>query len=171
MGRSPFSHGKTTTSIPTQIIPLIITINDGTTTVIYDPTVNDPCVTGTHTDVDVITGSPIFVPPAAPWTMSGVNVGTGQYIDAFQRAEFWSLVAGTPYHLVLNQSTLNAQSLPFDSTQGTNYVASTLRVGGCGNVGVININTLDAAVQGIITGPLSGMINTGTFPIFLTHNV
>src|ERR1700724_2319580 len=39
LGRSPFSHGKTTTSIPTQIIPLIITINDGSTTVTYDPTV------------------------------------------------------------------------------------------------------------------------------------
>ena len=172
MGRSPFSHGKTTTSIPTQVIPLVITINDGTTTVTYDPTAIDPCVTpGSHTDVDVITGSPIFTPPTAPWVMSGVNVGTGQYIDAFQRAEFWSLVAGTPYHLVLNQSTLPAQALSFNSTQGTNYVASSLKAGGCGNVGVININTLDAAVQAIITGPLSGLINTGTFPIFLTHNV
>ncbi len=173
LGRSPFRHGKTTTNIPTQVIPLIITINDGTTTVTYDPTITDPCVTpGTHTDVDVITGSPIFTPPVAPWVMSGVNVGAGQFIDAFQRAEFWSLVAGTPYHLVLNQSTLAAQSLSFNSSQGSNYVASSLRVGGCGNVGVININTLDAAVQNIIkTGPLSGLINTGTFPIFLTHNV
>jgi hypothetical protein len=38
LGRSPLNNGKTTTTIPTQIIPLIITINDGTTTVVYDPT-------------------------------------------------------------------------------------------------------------------------------------
>jgi hypothetical protein len=172
VGRSPFSHGKTTTTIPTQVIPLIITINDGVSTVTYDPTIVDPCVTpGTHTDVDVITGSPIFTAPAAAWTMGGVNVGVGQYIDASQRAQFWSLVAGTPYHLVLSETTLAAQSLSFNSTHGTNYLASSLIAGKCGHVGVININDLDAAVQNIITGPLAGTITTGTFPIFLTQNV
>jgi hypothetical protein len=172
IGRSPYNRGKTTTNIPTQVIPLIITINDGTTTVTYDPTIVDPCVTpGSHTDVDVITGSPIFTAPAAAWSMGGVNVGVGLYHDAFQRAEFWSLLAGTPYHLVLNRSTLASQSVSFNSSQGTNYVASSLVAGACGNVGVISIASLDTVVQNLITGPLAGTVNTGTFPIFLTHNV
>jgi len=37
IGRDPHNRGKTTTTIPTQLIPLIITINDGTTTHTYDP--------------------------------------------------------------------------------------------------------------------------------------
>jgi hypothetical protein len=170
-GRSPFARGKTTTTINTQIVPLIITINDGTTTVTYDPTAADPCVPG-HTDVDVITGSPIFT--NNPWTMNGVNVGNTQYLDAFQRAQFWSLVGGTNYHLMLQPTVLASQALTFSgggsSGSGTNYDANAL-FGGCGSVGVVNINNLDAAVKALITGPLAAMVNAGTLPIFLTKNV
>ena len=110
VGRSPLSRGKTTTTIPTQIIPLVITIADtagGTGTVTYHPTLADACVSGSPTDVSVITNSPIFTNNA--WTMNGISIGTTQYIDAFQRAQFWSLVQGTPYHLILKQSTLGSK--------------------------------------------------------------
>ncbi len=30
------------------------------------------------------------------WTTNGVSVGNTQFVDAFQRAEFWSLLGGTP---------------------------------------------------------------------------
>lgn len=176
IGRDPLYRGKTTTTIPTQIVPLVITINDGTTTHVYDPTLPDTCVSGNPTDVSIITGSPIFTNPTA-WTMNGVNVGTTQYIDAFQRAQFWGQVQGTPYHLILNQSTLGSQALLFSGTgvpgssgPGSNNNAATL-FGGCGFIGVVNINDFDAAVQALITGPLAGMVNAGTFPIFLTKDV
>ena len=42
IGTSPYNHGKTTTTIPTQIVPLVITIRDSTGTVVYDPPVADP---------------------------------------------------------------------------------------------------------------------------------
>jgi hypothetical protein len=169
VGRSPYNRSKGTTTIPTQIIPLIITINGGTpSTHTYDPTASDACITGPnipYTPLSVITGSPIFT--TNTWTMNGVNVGNTQYIDAFQRAEFWSLLGGTPYHLMLNQSTLPAQAL---TLTGTNYDALAT-FGGCGFVGVVNINSLDAAVHALITGPLAAMVNAGTFPIFLTNSV
>jgi hypothetical protein len=175
VGRSPLNRGKTTTTIPTQIVPLVITINDGTTTHTYDPTAPDTCVSGNPTDVSIITGSPIFTNNA--WTMNGVNVGTTQYIDAFQRAQFWSQVQGTPYHLILNQSVLGSQALLFagagvtgSSGPGSNNNAVTL-FGGCGFIGVVNMNDLDAAVQALITGPLASLVNVGTFPIFLTKDV
>jgi hypothetical protein len=167
VGRSPFSHGKTTTTIPTQIIPLVITINDGSTTVTYDPTAPDSCVTGSPTDVSIITASPIFT--NNPWTMSGQNVGTTQYIDAFQRAEFWSLVGGTPYHLSLNQTTLPSQTASFGEGVAQNYNAATL-FGGCGHIGVVDITAFDNAVQTLITS-LGPTVNTGTFPILLTKAV
>jgi hypothetical protein len=170
VGRSPLSRGKTTTTIPTQIIPLVITIADtagGTGTVTYDPTAADSCVSGSPTDVSVITNSPIFTNNA--WTMNGVSIGTTQYIDAFQRAQFWSLVQGTPYHLILKQSTLGSQALTF--TAGTNYNSGSLGFPICGNIGVVNMTDMDDAIHALITGPLAGMVNVGTFPIFLTHNV
>jgi hypothetical protein len=174
LGRSPFAHGKTTTTLAVQIIPLIITIdNGGADIVTYDPTVPDPCVPGSLTDVSVLMGSPIF--QNTPWTMNGVSMGTTQYLDAFQRAQFWSLVQGTNYHLILSPTVLPAQTLTFGSMStlgpGTNYVASSLVAGKCGNLGVVNINNLDAAVQTVINGPLAGIVNVGTFPIFQTKNV
>ena len=99
-------------TIPAQIVPLIITINDGTTTVTYDPTVVEPCVTpGSHTSVEVITDSPMFT--NNNWIMNSVNVGNTQYIDAFQRAQFWSKVGGSNYHSMLQPTVLPAQSPDF----------------------------------------------------------
>ena len=171
IGRDPHNRGKTTTTIPTQLIPLVITINDGTTTHTYDPTIPDSCASG-QTDVNIITNSPIFT-NTTTWTMNGVNVGTTQYIDAFQRAEFWSLVQGTPYHLILNRTTLSSVALSFSPTgsPGTNYPASEF--GGCatGFVGVVNFTNMDNMIQALITGPLAPMVNAGIFPIFLTQDV
>ena len=170
IGRNPLLHGKTTTTVPTQVIPLVITINDttgGTGTVTYDPTLPDGCVAGNPTDVSILVNSPIFT-KTTTWLMNGVNVGTTQYIDAFQRAQFWGQVAGTPYHVILNETTLGAQAHIF--TAGTNYNAAT-QFGGCGFIGVVNINDMDAVVQALITGPLAGTVNVGTFPVFQTKNV
>ena len=173
VGRSPFDRGKVTTTIPAQIIPLVITINNGSgDTVTYDPTAVDPCISpGSHTDVDMVVNSPLFT--SNSWTMNGVSLGNTQFIDAFQRAEFWSLVAGSSYHLLFNPSTLAPQALSFGSSgvkgPGTNYNAAT-QFGGCGNIGVVNQVTLDNAIV-LLAGPLAGLVNVGTFPIFLTRNV
>ncbi|SPE34869.1 hypothetical protein SBA3_220005 [Candidatus Sulfopaludibacter sp. SbA3] len=40
-----------------------------------------------------------------------------------------------------------------------------------GNLGVVDVNQLDAAVQALITGPLAATVNVGTFPIFLTKDM
>src|SRR5262249_2760025 len=81
VGASPFSSPSSTTTIPTQIIPLIIRMPDGGT---FDPTVPDPCaafpLTGTS-DLTLFQQSPILLNHA--YTMNGVNVGTTQYVDAF----------------------------------------------------------------------------------------
>jgi hypothetical protein len=173
VGRNPLNRGKTTTTVPTQIIPLVITIDDtagGTGIVTYDPTAADPCVPGGLTDVNVITGSPIFTNNA--WTMNGVNIGTTQYIDAFQRAQFWGQVQGTPYHLILGPSTLGSVALTFrtsggagSSGPGTNYF------GPCGRVGVVNMMDLDVAIQNLLMHVLPPTTNVSTFPIFETQNV
>ena len=170
IGLSPYNHGKTTTTIPTQIVPLVITITDSKGTVVYDPTAPDACVPG-HNGVDIIANSPIFT--TNPWTMNGVNVGPGQYEDANVRAEYWQLLGNTPYHLALQESTLAAQSLSFGTggTSGPGSNFTPAQTGACEDVGIVNVNDISNAVEAIITGPLAGQINVGTNPMFLTKNV
>jgi hypothetical protein len=140
--------------------------------VTYDPTAPDPCVPG-HSGVEMITGSPLFT--NNPWTMNGVDVGNTQYMDAFMRAQFWSLVGGTPYHFILKPEVLPAQSLTFSgassSGTGQNFDAQSIASGGCGSVGVVTMQELDSAVQALINGPLAASVNAGTLPIFLTKSV
>jgi len=175
IGRSPFARGKTTTTINLQIVPLRITINDGASTQVYDPSVVDPCIPivfpgapSNASDVSIIQNSPLFTNNS--YTMNGVNVGNTQYIDAFQRANFWSLVQGTPYHLILNPTVLPVQNLSFSgSTVGLNQLPGD--TGGCGPLGTVDENTYDAAIQGLITGPLAATITPGTFPMFLSQAV
>ncbi len=76
VGLSPMSSPNSTTTIPTQIVPLILIMPDGGT---FDPTAPDPCaaapLTGTS-DLTLVEQSPIFLSHA--YTMNGVNVGTTQ---------------------------------------------------------------------------------------------
>lgn len=176
MGRSPYYHGKTGTPIPTQIIPLIITITDSSGTVVYDPTQTETTCVPFHTAVDIITGSPLF--SNHDWVMDGIKMSQTQYDDATVRAEFWSLVGGTPYRLLLQQSMLPTQSLTFAGTgvsgssgPGSNF--NTTQTGACESVGVVNETDIDNAIQALVTGngPLAGLINIGTVPLFLTRNV
>jgi len=174
VGRSPFAHGKTTTTITLQIIPLIITITDSHGTILYDPTVPDPCLTGNPTDVQVIQNSPLFT--NNNYTMNGVNVGNTQYIDAFQRASFWSLVGGTPYHLLFSPVLLPSFHVTY--TNNTTVAANDPGLSSppsCGHLGIIDINAFDANtnsfIQGVLKTQYTSTVNPGTFPMFLTRNV
>jgi hypothetical protein len=44
--------------------------------------------------------SPIF--QSEPFQFGPTAIGTTQYIDAFQRGNFWQFVGGTGYHTLLN---------------------------------------------------------------------
>jgi hypothetical protein len=177
IGRSPFLKLKTTTTIPLQIVPVIIVINNGgTDTHTYDPTTNDGCEPSGHTAVDLVQNSPIFQPTT--WTMDGVNVGATQYHDAFTRASFWSLVGGSSYHLVENVTVLATQTLYFGSVGnggtslglGTNYNAPVAFGAGCGFLGVVNVSNLVTAVNNLL-GSLSPTVNIGTLPMILVDSV
>jgi len=168
IGASPYAATKGVTNIKVQIVPLVVTINDGTTTQVYDPTVADPCNTN-HPAVTVVQQSPIFT-HTTKWKMNGVSIGATQYIDAFQRAEFWSLVGGSKYHLLLKPTVLASQPEAFTgAAHGQNFNA--VNNGGCGYIGIVNINDMDQRIRALITGPLASMINAGTFPIFITKDV
>jgi hypothetical protein len=166
VGASPFSSPNSTTVIRTGVIALILQMADGG---VFDPTAPDPCLPPPITngaDLGAALQSPVLVNHA--YTMNGIDVGTAQYVDAFQRANFWSAIGGQPYHTVLNVATLGAATIQIGSGAG-----ATAASGGCGNLGYLNYQVFDAFVQGTLLPTLAHTYGVGPtmFPILLLSNV
>jgi hypothetical protein len=163
---SPFSSTDTTTTVTTQIVPLIFTI-DGK---IFDPTAADPCAAaplpGTS-DLTLFQQSPIFGSHA--YTMNGVSIGTTQYVDAFEQASFWSLVGGRNDHVLLSPTTLPAVRVPVPAAAGNLYSHGC---GGANNVGEIDVNWFQDYLENTLIPSLAWQgVSSTTFPIFLLTNV
>ena len=165
VGASPFFNGARTTNIPTVIVPLIIVMPDGTR---FDPSVIDPCVPSAS-PVNLVLGSPIFQPSL--FTMNGINVGNTQYIDAFQRANFYDAnvsMTGDSYHTILGPvSTLSAVTVNIPANEG-----QTWNLGGCGTLGIMDYATFISILTNTVIPSLASQgVGTGNFPLFIIHDV
>ena len=90
-------------------------------------------------------------------------MGTTQYVDAYQRANFWGTVQShTGYHVLLGQTVLAEQTLSPPKRAG-----STGTVFGF-NAGLVDINWFDSQLHTLMTNL---NIQPNTFPIFLTYDV
>jgi hypothetical protein len=164
VGGSPYFNGLRNTKIPVVLVPLIIKMPDGSN---FDPTAADPC--GSTTPIAAVQGSPVLQPTA--YSMNGVNVGTGQYLDAFQRASFFATnvsTTGDSYHTTLAPvTTLAAQTITIPANEGASY-----SLGGCGKLGVMDFGTFDnIIVNTVMPGLASQGVTPSTFPMFILHNV
>lgn len=158
VGSAP--SGGASTTVQVSIIPIKIVITKGTTKTTFDPsTVLSNGRTATTNTVD----SPLFS-SSTNYSPGGVNVGTTQYIDAFQRANFWGTVSShSGYHLLLGGPTVLAeQTLSPSATYG-----KTGSVFGF-TAGLVDINWFDSQLNSLIT---SLGIQPNTLPIFLTYDV
>jgi hypothetical protein len=166
---SPFTSPNTSTSVTAQIVPIIFNMPDGG---VFNPTAADPCAAAPLTntsDLALFQQSPILGSHA--YTMNGVSVGSTQYDDAFQRANFWSLVGGQNYHVLLSPTTLSAISLAVPSGDGAT-LAPGPGSGQCGNLGEVDINWFGDYLENTLIPSLSAQgVNSTTFPIFLLSNV
>jgi len=86
VGSSPLStSGTTTTTV--YVVPLVVHIAGNT----FSPIVADNSCLGGKIPLTVLKHSPMVLTHA--FTLNGVSVGTTQYPDAFQRANFWKKVS------------------------------------------------------------------------------
>jgi hypothetical protein len=156
LGTNP-AKGSATTTVNMVIIPLIVKVPGQT----FDPTkpIQSGCGTGTAEGLTL--ASPIFS-KKVKYTQGGTNVGTTQYEDAFQRAEFWNTVkAKAPnYHVYLSYKVAKTQTFS-DS-------AGTVNKGTCGNYAAVDINAFDSEVQSIIA---KLGITANEFPYIMTYDV
>ncbi|HET7442847.1 MAG TPA: hypothetical protein VFJ47_16215 [Terriglobales bacterium] len=163
VGRSPFFHGQRTTTVQAYLVPVILTFAD--TGSAFDPTTVDSCL-GDSVD-HVILQSPIF--QNSTYIMNGADVGTTQYVDAFQRANFWSKVspAGNSYHTRLQVRTAAALKVTVPAANG---ITNNLTF--CGNDGELDINWWDNLVQTTILPSLASQgIGPTVLPIFVFDSV
>jgi len=155
VGTNPMST-NTATTVTVFIVPIKMVYSNVT----FDPNVdqwNGMSIT------NAFLNSPMF--GNMDWKFGAVDAGNTQYIDAYQRADFWKQVGttNTNYHVVLAPSTLTEQTINVGTVAGTNPIS------GSGLIGLYDINSYDAKLAGYIAS--FSQINPSTFVYFLTDNV
>jgi len=148
----------TSTTVHAFLIPVKIIIGTHT----FSPTAT---VDGDENVLQQTIESPIF--QTQDYTLGSVDIGTTQYEDAFQRANFWGTVKNhTGYHVLLGGPTV----LPgLSYSPGANgAVLSSNPFGGGGPTALVNINTFDPQLTAYITA--HPQITPDSIPIFMTVN-
>ncbi len=167
VGRSPFFHGARTTSVPAYIVPIKINMPDGG---VFDPSAPDSACSPKGTAVVLTQQSPIM--QSTPFSMGSTDVGSTQYIDAFQRGNFWTdvVTTGDSYHTMLSPVTLNA--ITVNVPAGSGLTCSLAQYNGCGNIGFIDNSWFDPYLQNTLIPSLAAQgVNAATFPMILLYNV
>jgi len=148
--------GSATSNIPLVIIPLKFHFADGTNLSATQTVCGD--VKNTKYRVK---NSPLIKKVA--FSPGGTNVGTTQYMDAFQRANFWSQVSTVSpnYHVLFSP----IQSKP---VQTINVGGSgSTQAGPCARIGKVDINFFDNIAMNLLT---TLAIPANTLPLFLDYN-
>jgi hypothetical protein len=168
VGRSPFAHGHRVTTIPTFLIPVIFTFQDSGD--VFNPTVYDGCAPAKESVITLIKNSPLIGTPN--FTLNGINVGAAQYVDAFQRANFWAKVGGTPYHTTFstNPTVLAAVSVTVPAAHGVTVAKAGFN--GCRDIGELDMDWWDTQVQTVIMPQLAASgVGPANFPQFIFDSV
>jgi hypothetical protein len=163
VGTDP-SKGSVSTTVPVYIIPIKMVYPKSNGNHTFDPVKQK--VSNGLTVVNNIIASPIFN-PGVNFTQGGTNLGTTQYIDAFQRGNFWKSVhTHTGYHVLLGAPTVLAeQSITVPASLGGVFNNPF----GPGIIGTYDINAFDSLLQGYMRK--FSQINPGVLPLFITYDI
>ena len=162
IGADPTFNGARTKHIPVNIVPLLIELADGT---IFDPNAADPCANNRDV-VSLLLESPLFQP--YDFTINGVDLGSGQYVDEFQRANFYSYTqrTGDKYHTILDPTVLPTVTLNIPAA-----ASEVWSFGGCTSVAALDWATFNPMLTKILTVQGSTGVTSNALTIFLVHNV
>jgi len=159
VGSAPSTGGSATIQVKIIPVKIVITSRSGVKST-YDPS---HVLSNGKTVTNNTVASPIFS-SALDFKSGGADMGATQYIDAYQRANFWGTVQShTGSHVLLGGPQVLSEVTLSPST----------RYGQTGTVfgftaGLVDINWFDSQLHSLIT---SLGITPNTFPIFLTYDV
>lgn len=166
VGKSPLvKAASASVTIPAPVVALDLKFSNGAT---FRPeTADGACGLGSSSAVKRVLGSPIY-------QKHSYTVGNTQYVDAFQRANFYAYThpGGTSpgYHVLLSETAhFYFYSTPFSVPAADGVVAK----GSCGPIAGVNISWLDNLIKKTILPGLSRQFGVGAtnFPVILLYNV
>jgi len=162
VGTDP-TQTNTTTTVTVGVIPLKMVYGADNGDMTFDP--NTPYV-GNVSTVQMLQKSPLFQ-NYIDFVQGGTDLGSTQYIDAYQRGDFWSSVqTNTHYHVKLKFVSGPTQTINVSPSQG---LVETNPFGGGYKMGTINLFALDAQLQTILQK--YSQIQPNILPLFITYNV
>jgi hypothetical protein len=189
VGTNPFTS-KQTSRIPVLIIPMIVTTH--TVAVSFDPTTglfgtapgdvtlnsNAPdnnCLSApNNVPSRLVRQSPIFEP--ASFTFGGIYLGYTQYIDAFQRANFYGALGNDPdnYHVLFDPVRVTSPVV-IDVPANEGLAITNGQLLGppafCAPVQILDINWFDSYIAGTLLPQLASQgVNPGSVPLFFLYN-
>ncbi len=133
VGTSPFATTKSSTTVGYVLVELRFHFSNG---VVLDPTLAS-CGDSKSVATRVL-NSPIIAKNVT-WNSNGQNVGTTQFEDAFQRANFWKDTKGTGYHVLVNKTSSILFDITVPASEGFTEDPGT----GCPPLGKVNFTWFD----------------------------
>ena len=184
VGSNPFT-GRGSSTVPTFIVPLIFVTHTvgvsfdpnsgiigtvpGKTT--FDPTAADnACLTApNNVPLALYQQSPIF--NSANFSFGGTFVGDTQYVDAFQRGNFWNVENQDTFHTLLGRIKTLAP-IVINVPQGFGTTLPQSDFPSCGPFGIVDFIYLDVLLTNTVLPSLASQgVNASSFPTFLMYNV
>lgn len=194
VGTDPF-QSPGTARVRTFIVPLIIHTHTVATSV--DPntfrfatapgdTITDParadntCLASPNNlPLRVFQQSPIFNAPPTQFVFNGVSVGRTQYVDAFQRSNFASVLGEDidGCHVLLSPViTLQPIIIDVPATAGIaltdpNLFQAAFGFSFCAPMQLVDLNWFDSFLNGTVIRQLEEQgVDPGSFPIYMSYN-
>jgi hypothetical protein len=193
VGPNPFTGHGASSTVKAFIVPVVIKVHQVATDfgvdangnliltgmkdedATYDPTRPAPACLGKTNNVPftLAVQSPVF--QNTHWVWGGTDLGDTQYIDAFQRANFWS--AGEDpgdYHLHLNTQVLSPLVIDFPkgSAIGLPKSSTFLNYSVCAPTVLVDFSLFDEYLDYVALPQMaSSGVNSGNFPMFIAGNV
>jgi len=163
VGTDPHKTNVTTT-VPVVIVPIKFVYGKSNGNKTFDPTKNK--FPNGQTVVQLVEGSPLLQSEVD--FNFGADLGKTQYIDAFQRGNFWSVVStNSKYHVLLGTATvLPTMTISVPSSLGS---VITNPISGTGLVGTYDFATLDGKIQAYMAA--QKQVQPNLLPIFISYDV
>lgn len=177
VGTNPLAGPMKTTTVKVGLIPVRITFparpasssgGAATPQIVFDPT-QPSCVDG-KSGLSIAQGSPVF--NDSDYVINGVNIGRTQYVDAFERANFWQNGRAADYHLLFKLNVLPKVDVTVPLSEGSAFE------GGCFENNSLNLGNMQQAwfdnyvrttlLPGLIA---RGVVNAEMLPVFYLDTV
>jgi hypothetical protein len=163
LGGDPAKTAATHVSV--LLVPVIAVYGADNGNKTFDPRKHKEDENG-QTVIQNVANSPLFT-SNIDYIQGGTDLGTTQFLDAFQRGNFWkSVKRNSGYHLLYDVTVGNAMKILVAKGEG----AIIQNPYGAGKVGTFDWSLFDQDVQSFIASQ-GAMINPGVLPLFVSWNV